>query len=59
MTFAGGMIYFKISMNHSRYVDLGFNMEHGFKERIASILSMIHFAIWGEEEDTEFDDFAI
>ena len=34
-------------------------MEHGFKERIASIRSMIHFAIWGEEEDTEFDDFAI
>ena len=53
LTFAGDVIYFNESMNHSMYVDLG------FKECIAAIPSLIHFGIWGNEEDTEFDDFII
>ena len=53
LTFAGSVIYFNKSVNHSMYFDLG------FKERVAAIPSMIHFAIWGTEEDTEFDDFII
>ena len=53
LTFAGGVIYFDKSMNHSMYDDLG------FIERIAAILSMIHFVIWRKEEDTEFDDFMV
>ena len=36
----------------SMYIDLG------FKEYIAAIPSMIHFATWANEEDT-FDDFII
>ena len=53
LPFASSVIYLNKSMNHSMYIDLG------FKERIAAIPSMIHFAIWGKEEDTEFDDFQI
>ena len=53
LKFAGGVIYFNKSMNHSMYAGLG------FKERIAAIPPIIHFAIWGKEEDTEFDDFII
>ena len=47
LTFA----YFNKSMNHSMYTDLG------FKERITAIPSMVHVAIWGKEEYTEFDYF--
>ena len=46
-------MYFNKSMNYFMHVDLG------LKESIATIPSMIHFAIWGKEEDTEFDDFII
>ena len=53
LSFAGCLIYFNKSMNYSMYVDFG------FKECIAAILSMIHFAMWSKEEDTEFDDFII
>ena len=48
LTFAGGVIFFNQSMNLSMYVDFG------FKERIATIQSMICF-----EEDTKFDHFII
>ena len=51
MTFACSVIYFNKSMNHSMYIDLG------FKERITAIPSMVHVAIWGKEEFTEFDYF--
>ena len=40
-------------MKHFMYVDFG------FKERMATIPSMIYFAFSGKEEDTEFDDFII
>ena len=45
LTFVGGKIYSNKSVNHSMYVDLG------IKEWIAAIPSMIHFAVWGKEED--------
>ena len=53
LTFACGVIYFNKSMNHSMYIDLG------FIERIAAIPSINHFAIWGKEQDTEFDNFML
>ena len=31
----------------------------GFKEHIAAIPSMFHFAIWEKEKNTESDDFII
>ena len=52
-SFAGCVIYFNKSMNHSMYVDLG------FIERIAAITSINHFAMWGNKEDTDFDNFMI
>ena len=51
LTFAGCVKYFYKSKNHSMYVDLS------FKECIAAITSMIHFAVWAKEGDIEFDDF--
>ena len=53
LTFAGSVRYFNKSMKHFMYVDFG------FKERMATIPSMIYFAFSGKEEDTEFDDFII
>ena len=53
LTFAGSVRYFNKSMKHSMHVDLG------FKERIATIPSMIYFTFCGKGEGTEFEDFII